>query len=197
MKLGRITVFQEGEFQIHMVLHQIQAAYRAEDDRLLLRVSFSADDGPRQEIRAWLTRRLVIALWPAIIRAMETQVVLDHPHAAHARVEMINMEHEATISEIRANGKFGMPFAPENHHFPFGEQPVLLTGAHISVKANQTPRINFVSARNGNFEITLTSSMLHGLCTLLQDAVKLADWNIELHLPGVPTGKHSEQRVLN
>ncbi|MFI4939929.1 MAG: hypothetical protein ACHP7O_06260 [Burkholderiales bacterium] len=180
-----------------MVLHQIQAAYRAEEDRLLLRVSFSADDGPRQEIRAWLTRRLVKALWPAIIHAMETQVALDHPHAAHARVEIVNMEHEATISEIRAHGKFGMPFAPESYSFPFGEQPVLLTGAHISVKANQTPRINFVSALNGNFEITLTSSMLHGLCTLLQDAIKPADWNIELHLPGIPAEQRPEQRVLN
>jgi hypothetical protein len=179
-----------------MVLHQIQVAYRSEDDRLLLRVSFGADDGTKQEIRAWLTQRLVKTLWPGIIGALETQVVLDHPGAAHARAEIVCMEHQATVTQIRARGEFSMPFVPDVHNFPCGEQPILLTGAHIAVQAKHTPRINFVSGKS-SFEIAFTSPMLHGFCTLLQDAVKLAEWNIELRLPGIPAEQLPEKRVLN
>jgi hypothetical protein len=180
-----------------MLLHQIQAAYRADDDRLLLRVSFAENDGSLQEIRSWITRALVKTLWPGIIRALETQVALDQPQAAHARVEIVNMQHQATVTEIRSRGDFDVPFAPEEYSYPFGEQPILLVRAHISVQAKQTPRINFVSAHNGSFEVAFTSSMLHGFCTLLQDAVKKAEWDIELRLPGIPAEQELAQRVLN
>ncbi len=82
------------------------------------------------------------------MQAMETQIRLDHPHAAHASAEIVNMEHQAMINEIRAGGSFDAPFVDNEHVFPFGEQPIVLTHAHISLQAKQAPRIQFNSARS-------------------------------------------------
>ena len=180
-----------------MVLHQIQATYRPAEDRLLLRVSFAGGDRSLKEIRAWITRHLLKNLWPGIIQALETQVMLERPQAAHASAEIITMQHEATVTAIRSRGDFDAPFSADVREFPFGERPILLASAHITVGSGQTPRINFVSARSGNFEIAFSATMLHGLCALLQDAIKQADWDIDLSLPGIPTEQWSEQRVLN
>jgi hypothetical protein len=180
-----------------MELRQIQASYEAGEDRILLRASFGADDHALQEIRAWLTRRLVKTLWPGIMQALETQITLDYPLASHARAEIVNMKHQATIDDIRARGKFDLPFAATAHSLPFGELPIVLTSAHISLQPKQTPRIQFNSSRMGSFELSLEPNMLHGFCTLLQEAVRLAEWDIELQLPGMQLEQLSEPRILN
>ncbi len=180
-----------------MQLQQIQAGYWRDEDRLLFRVSFRDAEGNLQEIRSWLTRHLVKTLWPGIIKAMETQVALDNPNAAHASAEIVTMEHQATVDEIRSRGDFDVPFAPKIDGFPFGERPILLVSANISLGANRAPRISFVSARNGSFEVGFTSTMLHGLCTVLQDAIKSTEWDVELRMPGTIEPSWEQARVLN
>lgn len=180
-----------------MRLQQIQAGYWRNEDRLLFRISFQDDKGGLQEIRSWMTRHLVKMLWPGIIGALEAQVALDNPHAAHASAEIVTMEHQATVDEIRSRGDFDVPFAPKIDGFPFGEHPILLVQAHISIGADRAPRINFVSARNGSFEVAFTSAMLHGLCTVLQDALKSTDWDIELRMPGLLEHSSDHARMLN
>jgi hypothetical protein len=188
--------FATGSKMSAMDLRQLNAVYVAEEDRILLRASFGTDD-QLQEIRAWLTRRLIKSLWPGIMQALETQVLLDRPHIAHASSEIVSMEHQATIDELRTRGKFDQPFSLEAHHLPFGEQPVVLTNTQISLETQQAPRIQFHSARNGSFEFALNPGMLHGLCTLLQEAVAQADWDMELRLPGIAAEQWDEQRILN
>jgi hypothetical protein len=182
-----------------MVLQQIQAAYSHDEDRLLLRVSFKHEDGSLQEIRSWMTRRMVKSLWPGIVQALETQVALDNPNAAHASAEIVSMEHQASIEEIRAHGNFDVPFSPEVDGYPLGRQPLLVMQANINIASKRGPRINFKSARSGSFELSFTASMLHGFCTVLQDAVKKTDWDIDLQMPAVspsPAAWEGE-RLLN
>ncbi len=180
-----------------MVLQQIQAGYWRNEDRLLLRVSFKHGDGSLQEIRSWMTRHMVKSLWPGIIHAMETQIALDNPNAAHASSEIVSMEHQAKVDEIRARGDFDVPYSPDIDSYPFGMQPVLLVQANINIATNRGPRINFVSAHHGSFELGFTPSMLHGFCTVLQDAVKATDWDIELHMPDTAPLEWEGARVLN
>lgn len=168
-----------------MDLHQLQLSYQAKDDRILLRVSFKADDGRLQEIRAWLTRRLVRNLWPGIIQALQTQVTLNAPLAAHASAEIVGMEHQASVAEIRAGGNFDAPFDAEIQGYPIGEAPILVSAAHFTMNVNQPLLINFSPAEGVGFEVALTPIVLHGFCTLLQETVKLAEWDIELRLPGM------------
>ncbi|HJW56047.1 MAG TPA: hypothetical protein VJ577_12300 [Burkholderiaceae bacterium] len=179
-----------------MELHQIQITYQMEEDRLLLRASFKADGGALQEIRAWLTRRLVKSLWPGIVKAMETQVMLNQPQAAHARAEIVSMGHQASVSRIREAGGFNAPFAAVAKSYPLGETPVLVTAAHFDVVASQPLRIHFTPKQGTGFEIALRSPLLHGFCSLLQEAVRLAKWDIALLLPGI-VDTESASRVLN
>lgn len=181
-----------------MALQQIQAGYWRDEDRLLLRISYKDDKEAMMEIRSWMSRHLVKTLWPNILHALEAQVKLDNPNAAHASSDIVNMEHQAKTDEMRSSGNFDVPFAPDIDGYPFGEQPILLVQAHITVKAKESTKINFVSARNGSFELGFTRKMLYGFCTVLQDAVKLAEWDIELHMPASSTPAWERgDRVLN
>lgn len=179
-----------------MDLHQIQLSYQAEEDRLLFRVSFKDEEGGLQEIRAWLTRRFTRNFWPGMVDAMKTRVVLSRPAAAHASEEIVGMGYDASVSEIREAGGFDAPFETAAEHFPFGEAPLLITTAHFAIDADKPLRVNFVSPDGAGFELAFTETMQHGFCTLLQDVVKRAEWDVDMALPGGAAGT-SGPRLLN
>jgi hypothetical protein len=159
-----------------MTLNQLQLSYQVDQDRILLRASYTGKDSPLQEIRAWLTRRLVNNLWPGIVKALETQVTLDQPQAAHAKAEIIGMAHQTTMAEITSRGDFAKPFNTEVQNYPAGETPILVNTAHFTLKARQPLRINFTPAQGSGFEIAFSPPLLHGFCTMLKDVVKSAQW---------------------
>ncbi len=179
-----------------MELHQIQVTYLAEEDRLLCRASFKAEDGGLQEVRAWLTRRMVRGLWPAMVDAMEKQVALDKPQAAHASGDVVEMEHHASVEAIRDSGSFNNPYQDDIAGFPLGETPILVTTANFNLDPGQPMRMNLAPSDGYGFEIAFAQQVLHGFCSLLRDAVKRADWDIELPLPGTET-VGSGSRMLN
>jgi len=179
-----------------MNLHQMQLNYQMEEDRILLRVSFKTKTNDLHEIRGWLTRRLVKNLWPNIGQALETQVVLDQPLASHARAEIANMAFESSISEIKESGNFDVPYEAEIQAFPMGEVPILVKSAQFHLHAHTPTRIQFLGPGQSSFDITFTSSMLHGFCKLLQRAVEAADWGMELILPAA-TEVRPSTRMLN
>lgn len=176
-----------------MELHQIQVIYHADEDRLLCRASFKVEDG-LQEVRAWLTRRLMRNLWPSILQTLETQVVLDKPAIAHAKSDIVGMEHQASVETIRETGNFDVPYEAKITGYPLGETPILVHKVDFTLYANQPIRISFSPAQESGFEVVLTLPALHGFCSLLKDAVKQAEWDMELEMPGLAAPM---QRVLN
>ncbi|TFV91925.1 hypothetical protein E4K72_20075 [Oxalobacteraceae bacterium OM1] len=177
-----------------MELHQIQVGYHAEEDRLLLRTSFKTPEGELQEIRAWLTRRMLSLLWGGLIGALETQVALDSPDAAHASADMIVMAHETFVEAMKESGGFGQPYDAGSTTFPLGEAPLLTATVHFSQAAHEPVRMHFVNAQESGFEFSLPLHLLHSFCSMLQDAVKPADWNLELKLPAALS---AAGRVMN
>lgn len=167
-----------------MDLHQLQVTYQTEEDRLLLRASFKESDGSLQELRAWLTRRMIRSLWPAIVDALETQVGLEKPQAAHASADIVGMEHHASVEHIRDSGSFNNPFETGIQTYPLGETPFLVTTVNFMQNPDQPIRINLTPAQGGGFEVAFPPVVLHGFCSLLKDAVKTAEWELELTMPG-------------
>ena len=49
-----------------MNVHQMSVTYVVEQDRILLRINTTAGE----EMRLWLTRRLMLGLWPALQNAI-------------------------------------------------------------------------------------------------------------------------------
>ena len=167
-----------------MELHQIQVTYQAAEDRILCRASFRGEDGSLQEVRSWLTRRMVKGLWPAMLEAMEHQVGLDNPQAAHASGHVVEMEHHASVAAIRDSGSFNAPYEDDIRTFPLGETPMLVTNANFSLTAGKPIRMNLSPGEGCGVEFALPQQVLHGFSSLLQEAVKTADWELELALPG-------------
>lgn len=179
-----------------MNVHQLQMTYNAGEDRILFRTTFMDSAGRLQEIRAWFTRRITRNLWPHIVKALESQVTLDKPQAAHAKTELVGMAHEESIAGFTAAGSFAAPFQHEAQSFPLGETPMLVFTARFTLQANQPLRINFAPAEGHGFEIAFPPPLLHGFCKLLQDAVRAAQWDLALALPGAIRPSMSA-RVLN
>lgn len=179
-----------------MNLHQLQVSFQPEEDRILFRVSFRKDDEPLQQIRAWLTRRLVKRLWPGLLEAMKKQVALDQPMAAHASTEIVSMQHQASLNEIRARGDFNVPFSEATDVYPQSETPVIITSVNIQLAAHESARITFVASEKMNFDVCFTKVEFHGFCTVLQDCMKGAEWDIGPALE-MPKEAETGPRVLN
>jgi hypothetical protein len=166
-----------------MNLHQIHLSYRLDEDRILCQASFKAEDGSLHEARAALTRRVVKSLWTGIVDAMGTQVTLNKPEAAHAKAEIISMEHEACVTAMKDGGNFSTPYQPVQA-YPLGDVPILVTRLDFMTAPNQPIRVKFTLVGGQFFEIAYTPSVLHGFCAMLQDIVQQAQWDMELVLPG-------------
>ncbi|CAN5449231.1 hypothetical protein BH11PSE11_BH11PSE11_35460 [soil metagenome] len=179
-----------------MDLHQLQLTFHADEDRILLRASFKSKSGELQEMRAWLTRRLIGNMWPGVVRSLESQVRLERPHAAHASAEIVNLEHHASVSEIKAKGNFSTPFESTVGAFPADGAPMLVSAVRFTVNAGKPLRVNFTPAQGSGFEIAFSPTLLHGFCTLLQAAVRSAEWGIDLRLPDTARVDYGA-RVLN
>ena len=61
-----------------MKIHQLSVNYLAEQDRILMRVNTAASE----EMRLWLTRRLMLGLWPLLSKLLmpkgEYDKLMDH-----------------------------------------------------------------------------------------------------------------------
>lgn len=180
-----------------MELHQIQVTYQPEDDRILLRVSLHDGDGGLEEIRAWLTRRLTRNLWAGLIKAMDAQVKITQPQAAHASAEIISMEHYASVNETRQSGGFDLPFQSGAHSYPLGETPLLATRAQFKVSVGKPVRLDFGQPDGSNFELAFTPTALHAFCRLLQEASRNAEWELNLKMPSFVQSEVVPKQKLN
>ncbi len=117
--------------------------------------------------------------------------------SATGRTRQFRMEHQASVDKIKADGQFDVPFDTTAVSFPIGVQPLLCKAAHIHLEANKGPRIHFESAHEGGFEVQFDPTLLHGLCTMLQQVVKSAEWDIELNLPNSTAILDYPQGMLN
>ncbi|GGC99174.1 hypothetical protein [Undibacterium terreum] len=181
-----------------MELLQIQVIYQAEEDRILVKFSFgeSAAEGERQEIRAHLTRRLLLRLWPTTLQALATQVVLNKPEAAHASADIVQMEHQSSLQKMHEEGGFSNPYQACAEIFPRGEAALLIHSINFNIVAGASICLQFFPVGQEAFEITMPETLLHGFCSLLQAATKEAEWGLELLIPG---SEHASAapRVLN
>jgi len=144
-------------------LHQINVAYIAKEDRLLLRVSTRAGD----EYRVWLTRRLTRLLLDVLRRQMEK-------HGGAPRL--------AASGETRRMFKEGaMNRSYESDHggsFPLGEQGIL--AARIQASAADADRLSLQLLPEGEQGVTLTldKTLLYLFFNVLTQGIEQAQWNL-------------------
>jgi hypothetical protein len=161
-----------------MKIHQLQVTYQVEEDRVLIKLNTTAGS----EFRLSLTRRMVKNLFPHILRVSK-QMGAATIQGTNPQIKTNNALEQIKKQELLQLGDFKTPFSNQVSNFPIGEQPLLVTTAHLTHHANGSLQIGFednVTDKNGSrgFQVTLDEPLLFGFMHLLESAIQQADWEI-------------------
>ena len=152
--------------------------------------------GDGTELRVWWTRRLLVMLWPNLVKLLGKSVELQTPTANLEAQKMITgMRHESHLSQA----DFATPFAATTQHFPLGSEPLLVARVDLSLGADNMVKVAMKSAQGAGVDVNMNEALVHILCKLLQTACLQADWAVELVIAGVnePVQDALATRVLN
>ncbi len=172
-----------------MNIHQLSARYVQEQDRILVRIH--AHDGA--EMRLWLTRRLTLALWPALNQAVVEHVARQDGKTAHlldaaSKKMLADFQREALLQEADFATLCHDPLAPhvpseatEAASYPLGSAPLLVTEVRIIPVAAGPLKMAFneqlpEQANARGFQVELAPPLLHGLVQLLERALQQSAW---------------------
>ncbi len=166
-----------------MNIHQLSARYHQEQDRILVRIN--STDGT--EMRLWLTRRLTLALWPALNQAVVEHVARQDGSTAHlldaaSKKMLADFQRAAVLQDADFSTPYqGAQEAPEAATFPLGSAPLLVTEVRITPVANGPLKIAFneqlVDQANARgFQVELAPPLVHGLVQLMERALHQSGW---------------------
>ncbi len=161
-----------------MTIHQVQLTYVMEHDRILVRLNTHAGE----ELRLWLTRRMVRNLFPHIMEATDELIaeqITDGSHDGGDNSALAQFKKQESL--LKAD--FSTPFNSQAAALPIGDAPLLATALHITPLEDRRLRIVFEenlpgAAATRSFEVTLGPELLHGFLHLLESALQNSDWGI-------------------
>ena len=156
-----------------MNIHQLQLAFDAAEDRVLFRVSTTA----QEEFRVFLTRRFVRMLWPHLLRSLENKVAVKAP-VPEARREVLAFEHEKAVRETDFSKPFAEAAAEKPHRFPLGEEPFVAALGQLRVESAGVYKLSLNPAKGQGVEIGLDDRLMHSFCRLLETAARNAEWDL-------------------
>ena len=155
-----------------MKIKQLNASYLAHDDRLLFR--FNTDENT--EFRFWFTRRVTLFILAATQHLIVKNLEQTHtPQVAKAIAEFgseavhILQDHDQKVSE---------PFRPADN-FPFGADPLLVMDVKCSLEKELLEdllSLDLILPGGANINLKLAGSILHGMCSLLNQLREHASW---------------------
>jgi len=164
-----------------MNVHQMSVTYLSEQDRILLRISTTEGE----EMRLWLTRRLMLGLWPVLKQAVAAGAVLQGQAAtpltdAATRQMLTEFQREASLQ----SSDFSKPYAAQDAALPLGPEPLLVGEVQLTPLRSpqgQQLRIHFrekpgAGASQRGFQLELAPQLSHGLVHLLEQALQHAQW---------------------
>ncbi|HEX4878478.1 MAG TPA: hypothetical protein VFV39_01425 [Limnobacter sp.] len=174
-----------------MQIKQLQIAYAPEHDRLLMRIN-SAEN---QEVRVWLTRRMVRLLIPSLDDMMQKLLASDRPLNDVGRKALLEMSREVSLY----SADFKSPFQDKNTTTPLGADPLLITQIELRPAAEghgTDLMLKLVSGSGKGFEMRMAEQLQHGFADLLVKACHQAEWG--LHFKGTSSIiERPESRHLN
>lgn len=176
-----------------MNIHQLSARHNQEQDRILVRIN--STEGT--EMRLWLTRRLTLALWPTLNKAVVEHVARQDGGAHHLRDEaskkmLADFQREAVLRDADFSTPYqDAPDAATPAVLPLGSVPLLVTEVRITPVANGPLKIAFneqlVGQANGRgFQVELAPPLVHGLVQLLERALQQSAWSEGSDILGAP-----------
>ena len=179
-----------------MNIHQISVQHDERQDRLLLRLNTQ----DQQEFRFWLTRRMTQRFMPAI------EQTASRLEAAQPGVAATDTTSQQLLTELKReaflkNADFATPFDNQAKQRPLGEEPMLITDAHLTIKAQGALDIAFEDKSNPqqvkSCQLHLQVSLVHGMVHLIQQAAEKAQWGLTATAAAASTPESEASSVSN
>lgn len=175
-----------------MQIHQLSASYVPEQDRILLRISTRNGE----EMRAWLTRRLMSGLWPVF-----TRMLTDHLlklEAAGTALDPVDGSLKQMLADFRKeeflrDADFDTPFQASGGKLPLGEEPLMITSVDATPVQGGPLRLSFNEQLPGgetprSFNMEMQPKPMQGLMHLLETVMQQSRWR-EPFGSDAPTGE--------
>lgn len=157
-------------------LQQINISFVPVEDRLLLRMT-AGKPGGLSEYRVWLTRRFVRLLWSTLEQMMELEMKKNPSISPESRQVVRQFQEDAALK----NTDFSTPFQDEQpSSLPLGDAPILASLIQSGHGHDGQQVLCIKDQRNQGINITLNLQLIHSVRKLINDAVRLAQWDLNI-----------------
>jgi hypothetical protein len=163
-----------------MQLKQMNVGYDRAQDRILLRLSTDQDT----EYRMWLTRRMLIGMWPGVVGLVQNTPMARQQSDPEARKAVVEFQREQALRQAT----FDAPYEGDRLTPAIPGEPFLIWGVQMRPAQGGGHDINFLPKEGQGVHVRLQDSMLHAFVKLLQDVVKVTEWGVALELPAATAG---------
>ena len=173
-----------------MQIHQMSVTYLPEQDRILMRINTTEGE----EMRMWLTRRLMVGLWPLLTKLLTEHLL--KLEAAGTSLSGANPELKKMLADFRKeeflqHADFDTPYKEGQALLPLGEEPLLVTDVDATPLASGPLRLNFNErppngdSKPRSFQMEMQPKLMQGLMHLLDQALLQSQWR-ESFVPATP-----------
>jgi hypothetical protein len=163
-----------------MKIHQLSVTYLAEQDRILVRVNTR----DAEEMRLWLTRRLMLGLWPLLSKLLTKHLL--KLEAAGTSLETADEGLKKMLADFRKeeflkDADFETPYKDNQAQLPLGDEPLLITDVDAAPLPNGRLRLSFNErlpgvAKPRSFQMEMEPKLMQGLMHLLEQALARSQW---------------------
>ncbi|OYU32980.1 MAG: hypothetical protein CFE39_00600 [Comamonadaceae bacterium PBBC2] len=169
-----------------MNIHQLSVRYQHEQDRILM--SLNTADG--HEMQIWLTRRIILGLWPLLNRLAIDHFAVPADAKSDGFVDLKALDHKTRTmladmrrQEVLQTLDFQTPYKSGTGSKPLGDTPLLLTEINLSPLKNGALHLRFHEKLEGvtparSFEMQIPPEIIFSLLQLLGMAVQQSQWSM-------------------
>jgi hypothetical protein len=170
-----------------MKIHQLSVNYFAEQDRILVRINTAASE----EMRLWLTRRLMLGLWPLLTKLLTRHLL--KLEAAGTSLDTADEDLKKMLADFRKEqflqeADFDTPYDENQTVLPLGEDPLLVTDVDASPLPSGRLRLSFNERlpnveRPRSFQMEMDPKLMQGMMHLLEQALARSQWQEPFSAP--------------
>lgn len=164
-----------------MQIHQLSVNYSAEQDRILVRIKSSSSE----EVRLWLTRRLMLGLWPLLTKLFTSHLL--KLEAAGRSLDSADDSLKKMLADFRKEeflrqADFDTPYDESGARTPLGTEPLLITDVDATPLADGRLRLSLNERlpqveEPRSFQMELQPDLMQGLMHLLEQSLARAQWS--------------------
>jgi hypothetical protein len=163
-----------------MQIHQMSVTYLPEQDRILMRINTRDSE----EMRIWLTRRLMVGLWPLLTRLLTDHLLKLEAAGSNLRAADDSLKKMLTDfrkEEFLSKADFDTPYQETPLKLPLGEDPLLVTDVDATPQPGGPLKLSFNERPPGgekprSFNLEMQPKLMQGLMHLLEQALNQSQW---------------------